>query len=111
MIAALRRLGFRKVFDTDTAADLTIMEEVTELVGRIKNGGAAADHILQPGLDQVLRTQLSGILDNLSTCKSPHQMFGAILKSYYAEKMGIDPSKVFVVSIMPCTARSSSQEA
>ncbi len=106
MIAALRRLGFRKVFDTDTAADLTIMEEVTELVGRIKNGGKLPlITSCSPGWIKFCEHNYPEFLDNLSTCKSPHQMFGAILKSYYAEKMGIDPSKVFVVSIMPCTAK------
>jgi len=106
MIAALRRLGFRKVFDTDTAADLTIMEEVTELVDRIKNGGKLPlITSCSPGWVKYCEHNYPEFLDNLSTCKSPHQMLGAVLKSYYAEKMGIDPSKVFVVSIMPCTAK------
>jgi NADP-reducing hydrogenase subunit HndD len=106
MIAALRRLGFKKVFDTDTAADLTIMEEGTELIERIKNGGKLPlITSCSPGWIKFCEHNYPEFLDNLSTCKSPHEMFGAVLKSYYAEKMGIDPAKVFVVSIMPCTAK------
>jgi len=106
MIAALRRLGFNKVFDTDTAADLTIMEEGTELINRIKNGGKLPlITSCSPGWIKFCEHNYPEFLDNLSSCKSPHQMFGAVLKSYYAEKMGIDPSKIFVVSIMPCTAK------
>lgn len=106
MIAALRRLGFKKVFDTDTAADLTIMEEVTELVTRIKNGGKLpVITSCSPGWIKFCEHNYPEFLENLSTCKSPHEMFGAVLKSYYAEKMGIDPAKIFVVSIMPCTAK------
>jgi len=106
MIAALRRLGFNKVFDTDTAADLTIMEEGTELINRIKNGGKLPlITSCSPGWIKFCEHNYPEFLDNLSTCKSPHQMFGAVLKSYYAEKMGIDPAKIFVVSIMPCTAK------
>ncbi len=106
MIASLRRLGFDKVFDTDTAADLTIMEEVTEVVNRIKNGGKLpVITSCSPGWIKFCEHNYPEFLDNLSTCKSPHEMFGAVLKSYYAEKMGIDPAKIFVVSIMPCTAK------
>jgi len=106
MIAALRRLGFKKVFDTDTAADLTIMEEGTELIDRIKNGGKLPlITSCSPGWIKFCEHYYPEFIDNLSSCKSPHQMFGAVLKSYYAEKMGIDPSKIFVVSIMPCTAK------
>jgi NADP-reducing hydrogenase subunit HndD len=106
MIAALRRLGFDKVFDTDTAADLTIMEEGTELINRIKNGGKLPlITSCSPGWIKFCEHQYPEFLENLSSCKSPHEMFGAVLKSYYAEKEGIDPSKVFVVSIMPCTAK------
>lgn len=106
MIAALRRLGFAKVFDTDTAADLTIMEEGTELINRIKNGGKLPlITSCSPGWIKFCEHNFPEFLDNLSSCKSPHEMFGAVLKSYYAEKMGIDPSKIFVVSIMPCTAK------
>jgi NADP-reducing hydrogenase subunit HndD len=106
MIASLRRLGFAKVFDTDTAADLTIMEEVTELVTRIKTGGKLpVITSCSPGWIKFCEHNFPEFLDNLSTCKSPHEMFGALLKSYYAEKMGIDPAKIFVVSVMPCTAK------
>lgn len=106
MIASLRRLGFAKIFDTDTAADLTIMEEGTELIDRIKNGGKLPlISSCSPGWIKFCEHNYPEFLDNLSTCKSPHEMFGAVLKSYYAEKMGIDPAKIFVVSIMPCTAK------
>ncbi|AEV67965.1 hydrogenase, Fe-only [Acetivibrio clariflavus DSM 19732] len=106
MIAALKLLGFDRVFDTDTAADLTIMEEGTEVINRIKNGGKLpVITSCSPGWIKFCEHYYPEFLDNLSTCKSPHEMFGAILKSYYAEKEGIDPSKVFVVSIMPCTAK------
>ena len=106
MIASLRRLGFKKVFDTDTAADLTIMEEGTELLERIKNGGKLPlITSCSPGWIKFCEHNYPEFLDNLSSCKSPHEMMGAVLKTYYAEKMGIDPSKVFVVSVMPCTAK------
>lgn len=106
MIASLRRLGFKKVFDTDTAADLTIMEEGTELLERLNNGGKLPlITSCSPGWIKFCEHNYPDFLDNLSSCKSPHQMFGAVLKSYYAEKTGIDPSKIFVVSIMPCTAK------
>lgn len=106
MVAALKLLGFDRVFDTDTAADLTIMEEGTEVINRIKNGGKLpVITSCSPGWIKFCEHYYPEFLDNLSTCKSPHEMFGAILKSYYAEKEGIDPSKVFVVSIMPCTAK------
>lgn len=106
MVAALKRLGFDKVFDTDTAADLTIMEEGTELIERIKNGGKLPlITSCSPGWIKFCEHNYPDLLDNLSTCKSPQNMFGAVLKSYYAEKMGIDPAKMFVVSVMPCTAK------
>jgi NADP-reducing hydrogenase subunit HndD len=106
MIASLRRLGFKKVFDTDTAADLTIMEEGTELLHRIKEGGKLPlITSCSPGWIKFCEHNYPEFLDNLSSCKSPHEMFGAVLKSYYAEKEGIDPSRIFVVSIMPCTAK------
>ncbi len=106
MVSALRRLGFDKVFDTDFAADLTIMEEGTELLDRIKNGGKLPMITsCSPGWVKFCEHYFPEFLDNLSTCKSPHEMFGAVAKSYYAEKMGIDPSKIFVVSVMPCTAK------
>ncbi len=106
MVSALNRLGFAKVFDTDTAADLTIMEEGTELLHRLKNGGKLpVITSCSPGWIKFCEHNYPEFLDNLSSCKSPHEMFGAVLKSYYAEKMGIDPAKIFVVSIMPCTAK------
>lgn len=106
MVAAIRRLGFDKVFDTDFAADLTIIEEGTELLTRIKNGGKLPMITsCSPGWIKYCEHNYSDFIENLSTCKSPHQMLGALTKSYYAEKMGIDPKKIFMVSIMPCTAK------
>jgi len=106
MVAALRRLGFDKVFDTDFGADLTIMEEGTELLNRLKNGGKLPlITSCSPGWVKYCEHYFPEFLDNLSTCKSPHEMVGAMIKSYYAEKNGIDPSKIFVVSVMPCTAK------
>lgn len=106
MVAALKRLGFKKVFDTDFAADLTIMEEATELLGRVKNGGVLPMITsCSPGWVNYCEYYYGDLLPHLSTCKSPHEMFGAILKSYYAEQKGIDPKDIFVVSIMPCTAK------
>ena len=106
MVTALKNLGFNKVFDTDTAADLTIMEEGTELINRIKNGGTLPlITSCSPGWIKFCEHNYPEFLNNLSSCKSPHEMFGAVLKSYYAEKTGIDPAKIFVVSIMPCTAK------
>lgn len=106
MIAALRRLGFDKVFDVDTAADLTIIEEGTELLSRIKNGGKLPlITSCSPGWIKFCEHYYPEFLPNLSSCKSPQQMFGAMIKTYYAEKMGIDPKDIFVVSIMPCTAK------
>jgi NADP-reducing hydrogenase subunit HndD len=106
MVSALKMLRFEKVFDTDTAADLTIMEEGTELVDRIKNNGKLPlITSCSPGWIKFCEHNYPDMLDNLSTCKSPQNMFGAVLKSYYAEKMGIDPAKLFVVSVMPCTAK------
>ena len=106
MVAGLKMLGFDKVFDTDTAADLTIMEEGTELLNRIKNGGKLPlITSCSPGWIKFCEHNFPDMLDNLSSCKSPHEMFGAMLKTYFAEKIGVDPSKIFVVSIMPCTAK------
>ncbi len=106
MAAALRRLGFDKTFDTDTVADLTIMEEGTELLNRIKNGGKLPlITSCSPGWIKFCEHNFPDFLDNLSSCKSPHQMFGAIIKSYYAEKNGIDPEKIVTVSVMPCVAK------
>ncbi len=106
MAAALKRMGFDKTFDTDTAADLTIMEEGTELINRIKNGGKLPlITSCSPGWIKFCEHNFPDFLDNLSSCKSPHQMFGAVLKSYYAEKNGIDPKKIVNVSVMPCVAK------
>ena len=106
MVAALDHMGFAKVFDTDTAADLTIMEEGTELLNRIKNAGKLpVITSCSPGWIKFCEHNYPEFLENLSSCKSPHEMFGAVLKTYYAEKMGIDPKKIFVVSVMPCTAK------
>ena len=106
MVAALKRLGFAKVYDTDFGADLTIMEEGTELLGRLKNGGVLPMITsCSPGWVNYAEYNYSDLLPHLSSCKSPHQMQGAIIKSYYAEQKGIDPKDVFVVSIMPCTAK------
>ena len=108
MVAALKRLGFKKVFDTNFAADLTIMEEATELLGRITNGGKLPMITsCSPGWVNYAEYNYGDLLPHLSSCKSPHEMFGAILKNYYAEKNGIDPKDMFVVSIMPCTAKKS----
>lgn len=111
MVAALRRLGFDKVFDTDTGADLTIMEEGTELLERIQNGGKLPlITSCSPGWIKFCEHNFPDFLDNLSSCKSPHQMFGAILKSYYAKKNNIDPEKIVVVSVMPCVAKKFESE-
>ena len=111
MVAALRRLGFDKVYDTNFAADLTIMEEATELLGRIKNGGALPMITsCSPGWVNYAEYYYGDLLDHLSSCKSPHQMQGAIIKSYFAEQKGIDPKDIYVVSIMPCTAKKFEKE-
>ncbi|MBE5818445.1 MAG: 2Fe-2S iron-sulfur cluster binding domain-containing protein [Clostridiales bacterium] len=111
MVAALKRLGFKKVFDTNYAADLTIMEEATELLARIANGGALPMITsCSPGWINYAEYHYGDLLDHLSSCKSPHEMFGAILKTYYAEKNGIDPKDMYVVSIMPCTAKKGEKE-
>ncbi|MCL1809521.1 MAG: NADH-dependent [FeFe] hydrogenase, group A6 [Clostridiales bacterium] len=106
MAAALRRLGFDKVFDTDFAADLTIMEEATELLERVKHKGTLPMITsCSPGWVRFCEQFYPDMIPNLSTCKSPQQMFGAIVKSYYAEKTGISPKDIVVVSIMPCVAK------
>ncbi|MEG1859503.1 MAG: NADH-dependent [FeFe] hydrogenase, group A6, partial [Christensenellaceae bacterium] len=106
LAAALRKMGFDKVFDTDFGADLTIMEEGTELIGRIKNGGKLPMITsCSPGWIKYVEYFFPEMLENLSSCKSPHQMLGAIIKSFYAERNGIDPAKIFTVSVMPCTAK------
>ena len=106
MVAALRRLGFDKVFDTDFGADLTIVEEANEFLGRVQNGGVLPMITsCSPGWIKYCEHYYPDMLDHLSTCKSPQQMSGAIIKTWYAEKMGIDPKDIVVVGIMPCTAR------
>ncbi|HNW49036.1 MAG: NADH-dependent [FeFe] hydrogenase, group A6 [Bacteroidales bacterium] len=106
MVAALRKLGFSKVFDTDFAADLTIMEEGFELISRIKNKGTLPMITsCSPGWIKFIEHFFPKSLSHLSTCKSPQQMFGAVAKTYYAEKLNVDPRKIVVVSIMPCTAK------
>lgn len=106
MVAALRRLGFDKVFDTDFAADLTIMEEANEFLDRVKNGGKLPlITSCSPGWVKFCEHYFPDMTENLSSCKSPQQMFGATAKTYYAEKMGIDPKDIVMVSIMPCTAK------
>ena len=106
MVAALRRLGFDKVFDTDYAADLTIMEEANELLERVQNGGTLPMITsCSPGWIKYCEHYYPEQIPHLSSCKSPQQMFGAVMKTYYAEKMGIDPKDMVVVGIMPCTAK------
>ncbi len=106
MVAALRHMGFDKVYDTNFAADLTIMEEGNELINRIKNNGKLPlITSCSPGWVKYCEYFYPEFLDNVSSCKSPHEMMGAVMKSYYAEKNDIDPSKIFIVSVMPCTAK------
>ena len=106
MVAALRRIGFDKVFDTDFAADLTIMEEATEFLDRVQNGGVLPlITSCSPGWIKYCEHYFPDMTENLSSCKSPQQMFGATAKTYYAEKMGIDPKDIVMVSVMPCTAK------
>ncbi len=106
MVAALKRLGFTKVFDTDFAADVTILEEAHELIDRLQNGGRLP--ILTsccPSWVKFIEHQFPDLLDIPSTCKSPHIMFGTLAKTYFAEKLNIDPAKIVVVSVMPCIAK------
>ena len=111
MVAALRRLGFKKVFDTNFGADLTIMEEATELLHRVADKGVLPMITsCSPGWVNYAEYYYGDILPHLSSCKSPHEMFGAILKSYYAEKKGIIPEDMFVVSVMPCVAKKYEKE-
>ena len=106
MVSALRRLGFDKVFDVDTAADFTIMEEGTEFIHRLQEGGAMPMITsCSPGWIRFCEQHYPEFVPNLSSCKSPQQMFGSLVKSYYAQKAGIDPKDIYVVSIMPCTAK------
>ena len=111
MVAALKRLGFDKVYDTNFVADLTIMEEATELLHRIKEGGQLPMITsCSPGWVNYAEYFYGDLLGHLSSCKSPHEMEGAIIKSYFAEKQGLDPKNIFVVSIMPCTAKKYEKE-
>lgn len=106
MVSALHRLGFDKVFDVDTAADFTIMEEGTEFLQRLSEGGTMPMITsCSPGWIRFCEQHYPEFIPNLSSCKSPQQMFGALVKSYYAEKAGIDPKDIYVVSVMPCTAK------
>lgn len=106
MAAALRRMGFDKVFDTDTGADLTIMEEANELIERVQNGGKLPMITsCSPGWIKFCEHNFPDFIDNLSSCKSPHEMFGAVIKSYYAKKNNLDPKSIYVVSVMPCVAK------
>ena len=113
MVAALKTMGFDYVFDTNFTADLTIMEEGSEFLHRFTHRGKYRWPMFTsccPGWVRFLKSQFPDYTDNLSTAKSPQQMFGAVAKSYFAEKMGLDPHKVFVVSIMPCSAKKAESE-
>lgn len=106
MVTALKRLGFDKVFDTNTGADFTIMEEANEFIERVQNNGVLPMITsCSPGWVKYIEMNYPELLPHLSTCKSPHEMFGALIKTYYAKKEGIDPEKIYVVSIMPCIAK------
>ncbi len=106
MIAALRRLGFDKVFDTNFSADLTIMEEAHEFLNRVQNGGTLPlITSCSPGWVRYCENYFPEFIPNLSTCKSPQQMFGAVVKTYYAQKLGKNPEDIVSVSVMPCTAK------
>lgn len=106
MVTALKKLGFDRVFDTNTGADFTIMEEAYEFIDRVKKGGVLPMATsCCPAWVRFAEMYYPELLDHISSCKSPHQMFGAIIKSYYAKKEGIDPSKIYIVSVMPCIAK------
>ena len=106
MVAALKKMGFDKVFDTDTGADFTIMEEGNEFIERLQNEGTLPMITsCSPGWVKYAEMNYPDLIGHLSSCKSPHQMFGAIIKSYYAEKENIDPAKIYTVSVMPCIAK------
>ena len=108
MVAALRSLGFDKVFDTNFSADLTIMEEGHEFLDRLQNGGVLPMITsCSPGWVNMIELKYPELLPHLSTAKSPQQMFGAVAKTYYAEKADIDPAKIVSVSVMPCTAKKA----
>lgn len=106
MVTALKRIGFDKVFDTNTGADFTIVEESNELLERLKSGkGIPMITSCSPGWVKYIEMNYPDQLEHLSSCKSPHQMFGALIKSYYAEKINVNPEKICVVSVMPCVAK------
>ena len=112
MVSALRQMGFDRVFDTNFTADLTIMEEGTELLTRLKNALVDKKQVAlpmftscSPGWIRYAEHFWPEMLPNISTCKSPQQMFGAVAKTYFAEKIGKKPEDIFVVSVMPCTAK------
>ena len=106
MVTALRRIGFDKVFDTNTGADFTIMEEANELIERLSNGGTLPMITsCSPGWVKYIEMNYPDQLAHVSSCKSPHQMFGALIKSYYAEKIGVAPENIAVISVMPCIAK------
>lgn len=106
MVTALKRLGFDKVFDTNTGADFTIMEEAHEFIERLQeNDNLPMITSCSPGWVKYIEMNYPDQLEHLSTCKSPHQMFGALLKTYFTKKEGIDPKKIYVVSVMPCIAK------
>ena len=106
MVSALKHLGFDKVFDTNTGADFTIIEEGNEFLERFKNGGVLPMITsCSPGWVKYIEMNYPELIPHLSSCKSPHQMFGALIKTYFAEKEKIDPAKIFVVSVMPCIAK------
>jgi len=113
MAAALRQLGFNKIFDTQFTADLTIIEEGTEFLNRVKNALTGKSSVLpmitscSPGWIKYIEHAFPDQLAHLSTCKSPHMMLGAVVKSYYANKLGLEPADIFVVSVMPCTAKKT----
>ncbi len=111
MVAGLKRLGFDKVFDTNTGADFTIMEEGTEVIERIKeNRDLPVITSCSPGWVRFAESSYPELINHLSSAKSPHQMFGALIKSYFAKKEKIDPEKIFVVSVMPCVAKKFESE-
>ncbi|MBO5290453.1 MAG: iron hydrogenase small subunit [Clostridia bacterium] len=111
MVAALKMLGFDRVFDTNFAADLTIMEEATEFLGRFKEGkNLPLITSCSPGWVKYCEHYYPEFIPNLSSCKSPQGMFGSVAKTFYAQKMGIDPKDIFVVSVMPCTAKKFEAE-
>ena len=106
MTTALRRLGFDRVFDTGFTADLTIMEEGSEFVQRLTNGGKLPMMTsCSPGWIKFVETYYPDFIDNLSTCKSPQQMMGAVIKTYFAEREKVEPANIYSVSVMPCTAK------